>query len=264
MTNGSYGDAFFTNITGASIQSARRVMPLVVDLLKPRSLLELGSGRGAWTMAARDLGVPDCLAVDGAWVRDQELLIPPACFCRHDLEKPIDLNRKFDLVMSLEVAEHLKPSAADSFVQSLTAHGDVVLFSAASMYQGGTRHLNEQWPQYWIEKFSTRGYVCYDVVRPMIWNEHAVSFYYKQNAFLFVRAGQNDALHQQLKLLHADLYSSSEQLAFIHPDKYAKVATYQTVSIRRLLPRLPRILLVDFPVLTGEKLRDWSQSLIRR
>ena len=61
-----------------------------------------------------------------------------------NLANPVDLGRKFDLVQSLEVGEHLPKSAADTFVETLVKHGDVVLFSAASVGQGGHDHINEQ------------------------------------------------------------------------------------------------------------------------
>lgn len=57
-------------------------------------------------------------------------------------------NRRFDLAMTIEVAEHLTPVRADSFVEDLTRLSDVVLFSAAIPAQGGINHVNEQWQSY--------------------------------------------------------------------------------------------------------------------
>jgi 2-polyprenyl-3-methyl-5-hydroxy-6-metoxy-1,4-benzoquinol methylase len=65
------------------------------------------------------------------------------------LIQPLDLEKEFDLVVSLEVAEHLPASAADQFVNTLVKHGKKILFSAAIPGQGGQDHLNEQWPDYW-------------------------------------------------------------------------------------------------------------------
>jgi hypothetical protein len=54
----------------------------------------------------------------------------------------------------LEVGEHISESAANHFIESLTTHAPVVLFSAAIPYQGGDHHVNEQFLPYWVERFS--------------------------------------------------------------------------------------------------------------
>lgn len=60
-----------------------------------------------------------------------------------DVGAPIELHRRFDLVLCLEVAEHLPASAADTLVRSLTGLGNVIAFSAAIPFQGGANHVNE-------------------------------------------------------------------------------------------------------------------------
>ena len=71
----------------------------------------------------------------------------------------------------LEVAEHIPPECADIFVESLTwGLAPVIMFSAAVPGQGGTLHLNEQWPAYWASKFAQHGYVLIDCLRPQLWD----------------------------------------------------------------------------------------------
>ena len=65
---------------------------------------------------------------------------------QRDLAQPLQIDRRFDLALSLEVAEHLPPECGSEFVQTLTDLSSVILFSAAIPFQGGTDHLNEQWP----------------------------------------------------------------------------------------------------------------------
>jgi hypothetical protein len=97
---------------------------------------------------------------------DRELLeIPKNRFMAVDLERPFQLKRKFDLVVSLEVAEHLPAHCAEDFVSTLTGLGSVVLFSAAAPHQGGEHHVNEQSPDYWAELFQRRKYVPVDCLR---------------------------------------------------------------------------------------------------
>src|SRR5690606_35475831 len=108
-------------------------------------------------------------------------------FRRTDLGTPISESSRFDLSISLEVAEHLPESRADVFVDNLTRLSDAVLFSAAIPGQGGTGHVNEQWPTYWIERFAARGFRLADVVRPAIWEDDRMPYWYRQNTLLFVK-----------------------------------------------------------------------------
>ena len=67
--------------------------------------------------------------MDGSYVRIENLEIPPQLFHSRDLADFIDLGRRFDLVESMEVAEHLPDGAADGFVACLARHADVVSVS---------------------------------------------------------------------------------------------------------------------------------------
>ena len=103
-----------------------------------------------------------------------------------DSAQPLRLDRRFDLVVTLEVAEHLPKTDASTFVQSLTELGPVVLFSAAIPFQGGENHLNEQWPDYWAHLFHNRGYRAVDCLRKKTWHNDKVEPWYAQNILLFV------------------------------------------------------------------------------
>ena len=104
-----------------------------------------------------------------------------------DLAQPLQIDRRFDLALSLEVAEHLPPECGSEFVQTLTDLSSVILFSAAIPFQGGTDHLNEQWPEYWADRFDARGYVPIDCIRRRIWRNEDVEWWYAQNLMFFVR-----------------------------------------------------------------------------
>jgi hypothetical protein len=107
-------------------------------------------------------------------------------------------------VVSLEVAEHLPESSADTFIESLVAHGDVILFSAAVPGQGGQHHINEQWPEYWQQKFAKHGFYFHDTIRPLIWNNEKVNWWYRQNIFIINRIRDNAA--QALSKVHPELF----------------------------------------------------------
>src|SRR5687768_2487400 len=142
-----YSAAFFRTMSASARSSAEQVVPLMMELVQPRSVVDVGSAAGSWLSVFREHGVEDVLGIDGDYVRAETLEIPLDHFLAHDLAKPLRLSRKFDLVVCLEVAEHLPRSRADSLVDDLAALGSTVLFSAAIPFQGGTHHVNEQWPE---------------------------------------------------------------------------------------------------------------------
>jgi len=191
MTEHVYSTDFYDYIDAGSRASAQTVSGLILGEMKVKSLLDVGSGHGAWAGEWMKAGLKDVLAVDGDYVERDQLVIPPERFRAHDLATPLDLDRKFDLVQSLEVAEHLPGDRAAGFVENLTRHGDVILFSAAVPHQGGEHHVNEQPPEYWRRKFAARGYAAFDFVRPKLEGRSEVMPWYRFNSYVYANeAGQ--------------------------------------------------------------------------
>ena len=186
-----YSSDFYAYIDSGSRASARAVAALLLSEMKIQSLVDVGAGHGAWAAEWLAAGVTDVIAVDGHYVNLKQLAVPAKNFKSHDLSEPLELRRKFDLVQSLEVAEHLSEEHAEIFIDSLVRHGDVVLFSAAVPNQGGEHHVNEQPPEYWRELFAARGYEVFDWVRPQVAANREVKAWYRFNSFLYANsAGQ--------------------------------------------------------------------------
>ena len=204
----AYTPAFFDQLARGTKESAQVVVPVVNELLWPASVLDVGCGVGTWLAEWNRAGVPDLFGIDGDYVDRAALRMPADRFASADLRQPFSLGRKFDLVQSLEVAEHLDESCADAFVESLSRHGDTVLFSAAIPRQGGTRHLNEQWPSYWAEKFEKAGYTAYDIIRPQIWSDPRIKVWYRQNILLFARGRAFEGAVTHLDVVHPELWQS--------------------------------------------------------
>ncbi|MNG06715.1 hypothetical protein D3C84_899730 [compost metagenome] len=156
--------------------------------------------------------------------------IPENNFLQHDLTKSLQLNKKFDLAISLEVAEHLPESAANIIVETLTNHSDCILFSAAVPGQGGQYHINEQWPEYWHQKFKSKDYLAYDVLRNEFWNNEKIFWWYKQNIILYAKKGV---------FKDSELQSSEIVNAIVHPELYRKKITHpKYITNRKVLLKL--------------------------
>jgi hypothetical protein len=198
MSGHVYSSAFYDYIDSGSRASARNVASLLLGEIEIGSIVDIGSGHGAWAAEWMKAGVEDVLAVDGEYVDLCQLVIPADRFVAHDLSTPLDLDRRFDLVQSLEVAEHLAERHGEDFIDSLVRHGDVILFSAAVPHQGGEYHVNEQPPEYWRRKFAARGFEVFDWLRPSLANARDVKPWYRFNSFLYANDQGQDRLSRSI------------------------------------------------------------------
>jgi len=96
---------------------------------------------------------------------------------------------RFDLAMCLEVVEHLSADRGPSFVSEFCGLSGLFLFSAAIPGQGGTNHVNKQWPDYWAVLFEKNGCACFDIMRPRVWHREECQWWYLQNVLVFARRG---------------------------------------------------------------------------
>ncbi len=233
-----YTEDFYEGQRERSRQSAQEIVPLVLELTSPKSVVDVGCGVGTWLAVFREHGVEDVLGIDGDYVDRTMLEIPAHLFVARDLSRPLRLDRQFDLVVSLEVAEHLPPACAETFVASLTSLGPAVLFSAAIPFQGGTGHVNERWPEYWAERFRDRGYVVVDCIRRRVWRNRNVASWYAQNTLLFARP---DYLERHPRLEQELAATSLAQLSIVHPKRYLYLTDPRNMPLGRVLASLPAL-----------------------
>lgn len=132
---------------------------------RPDAVLDFGCGDGAWLKAFHDMGSK---VVCGVELYDIANQFVPDCaqLFVHDLRKPLDLNKKAELLICLEVAEHLNKLDADTLCQNVVRHmsGDL-LFSAAGPGQTGTEHINLQPPEYWVGRFERIGKIKFSAYK---------------------------------------------------------------------------------------------------
>lgn len=211
-----YNDTFFDEMEASSYRSAREVLPYLHELYSFNSVIDIGCGTGVWLKVCKDdLAITDFTGIEGPYLKKEKLKVNPDSVIFADLKQQLSLDRKYDLVISMEVGEHLPDSSADIFVNSLCSAGDFILFSAALPGQEGTYHINEQFPEYWAAKFINAGFVPVDVLRKYFWNNSGVDWWYRQNMMLYVKKEFLPAFPQ---LQTAAACTDPEFLTRIHPE----------------------------------------------
>lgn len=195
-----YDGLFFDYVDAGALRSARRVVAVISSEIEVKSVLDVGCGRGGWAATWKQLTEANIVGVDGDYVDRKTLKIELSEFRVQDLNRPFDLGERFDLVQSLEVAEHLMPASSSNFVASLVKHGDIVLFSAAVPGQGGTQHINERPLEFWRDLFAQHGYEAYDFVRSRIVANHEVEPWYRYNSILYASSSGAKRLSEAVRL----------------------------------------------------------------
>ena len=237
-----YTPEFYEGQLTASYKSARRYASELLTLYKPSSIIDVGCGTGAWLKAFGELCPARLVGVDGCWNKQANMIDENIEFFERDLDSPRTLSgfgtERFDLAMSLEVAEHLKETSADQFVESLTNLSDSVLFGAAYTKQGGTNHINEQPHTYWAVKFKERDYLPFDLFREKFWGDSQISFWYQQNTFLYVQ--KSSPLFMILDASGIRPLVNLNFLNCIHPQLYqlrTNPDPFLKSSLRKIVPR---------------------------
>ncbi len=200
------------------------LQPLVANV-RPRSAIDLGTGAGTWLAAVKELGATRVLGLDGPWASRDNLVIRDDEFRIVDFEAGLPNVGRFDLAICLEVLEHISPAAAQRSVDWLCERSDVILFSAAIPEQGGMHHINEAWQSDWAAKFATHGYLAYDIIRPIVWRDDAIPWWYRQNCVVYALPDVASA--------HGWTPSRPEALDLVHPDRFLMAAR----QVKRLRSR---------------------------
>lgn len=240
-----YSQRYYEGLKEDSSASAKAVVPLLLKLFPARTVVDVGCGSGTWARSYLDAGC-DVLGVDGHVVQPGQLMIPVERFERRNLNEALTLGRHFDLVNCLEVAEHLNASRGPSFAADLCRLGDVVAFSAAVPGQGGTHHVNEQWPSYWIPHFQAAGFVPLDCVRWQIWNDERVAWWYVQNLLVFVKETRLADFPVAVAAVRAWPTDLVHPRAYVRATVPSQMSPRMLKEVARALPYFPVKILAHF------------------
>lgn len=150
-----YDAEFYAHTDEVHAPMYTRLAEVIWERLHPGSAVDVGCGTGFILVRLADHGV-EVRGIEGSRHAIEASPIAPR-IVRANLERGVPNLGRFDLAICIEVAEHLPKRTAPSLVAGLSAMSDQVLFTAAQPGQGGTHHVNEQPPEFWLELFGEHG-----------------------------------------------------------------------------------------------------------
>ena len=225
-----YSPNFYSDLEKTSLRSAEVLIPILVDRFLPSSVIDFGCGSGAFVKQFLLSKVHEVIGVEGEWISEVSHLSQEKWLKIHDLKTPIHFGRKFDLAVCLEVAEHLPAANSRTLIETLINASDRVVFSAAIPGQGGTDHINLQYPDYWAELFQEHGYFLEWDPRPSIWNNNKVAPWYKQNLLVFCKHSmENVEFIYPQRMFHPEIFP-----------EYASIFLKTKNYMRKVISQVPK------------------------
>jgi hypothetical protein len=236
-----YNDKFYED-SNTRIESAREILNLVFNITKPNSILDVGCGRGSWLTVAKELGAKTIYGIDGQW-NDGKHIDKHIVYKSMDLNKNFVLESKFDLTICLEVAEHLEANSANNLISSLVNTSDIIIFSAAFKYQGGVNHINQNLHSYWANLFLKYNFLAFDIIRPEIWSNDKVSYWYRQNTFLYLK--KDSSKFNDLSKAY-NYVKNNKLMDSIHPEMFFRKIESQSITyhVKEIIKKIKKKMLL--------------------
>jgi glycosyltransferase involved in cell wall biosynthesis len=131
---------------------ADRLATWIKENINPKKVVDIGCGPGTYVYSLRDNNVNAYGYDIDDRVDGKDYLKKLSLF---------EVNDKSDVVICLEVAEHIETELSDSIVDSIIRNVNddgMIIWTAAIPGQGGVGHINCQTKEYWEEKFISRGF----------------------------------------------------------------------------------------------------------
>lgn len=128
----------------------------IVGGIHPKRVLDAGCAMGLLVEALRDRGV-DAEGIDISSHAIASVFEPIRLFCRQGSIAD-ELSARYDLIVTIEVLEHLPAHEGDAVIANICRHTDDVLFSSTPFDQQEPTHVNVQRSEYWAERFARHGF----------------------------------------------------------------------------------------------------------
>ncbi|MDO8834501.1 MAG: methyltransferase domain-containing protein [Vicinamibacterales bacterium] len=129
-----------------------RIADRLIEDIEPRQVLDAGCALGLLVEALRDRGV-EAYGVDLSSYAIDNLHEKVRSYCRLGSVAD-DFDRRYDLIVSIEVLEHMPAADAEAAVANFCRHADDVVFSSSPLDHREPTHINVHPPEHWAELFA--------------------------------------------------------------------------------------------------------------
>ena len=150
----------------------------IKEKYRPKTVLDAGCAMGLLVAALRDLGV-EAYGVDLSEYAISQVRedIRPYCAVGSLADPlPDSLPRRYDLVVSMEVLEHIPEEEGKKAVANLCAVTDQVLFCSSPDDTEDPTHINLHQPSYWCGLFAEQGFFFVGEEKPVFLTNYALFF----------------------------------------------------------------------------------------
>lgn len=230
----SYDNVFYEEMSKSSNSSARFLVPFLKKNLKFNSVIDIGCGDGQFVSEFIRNGISEIKGIEGDWILGSLDQRNSPWLQIADLTTNLTFDKRFDLAICLEVAEHIDANYADAFIRNLVKASDLIFFSAAIPGQGGTNHINLQYPDYWAMKFAEHGYYMVWDPRDLLNGKRGVAPWYQQNCLLYQKSTEiSKVITLPRTVFHPDIFPDQRNFTY-------RVRKFPTRLIRRIVRLLVR------------------------
>jgi SAM-dependent methyltransferase len=183
-----YNNDFFLFHKENSFQAAKLIVPIILDTFVINSVVDVGCGNGSWLRVFLDHGINNICGYDISDLEQEAYLVNKKFIKTNNNFTSIDfsIKGKYDLLICLEVVEHLPRKISKNFIKKISNVSPLILFSAAIPGQKGTGHVNEQVPSYWRRLFNDNDFVEIDFLKPLLWKNAKIAWWYRQNITMYI------------------------------------------------------------------------------
>lgn len=129
----------------------------IVSDIAPHTVLDAGCAMGFLVECLRERGV-EAFGVDISDYAIQNVYPTIKPYCRVG-SIAHSLPQKYDLIVSIEVLEHIPREEAEQAIINLCQYTDDILFSSTPFDYKEVTHLNVHAPEYWAEQFARQGFI---------------------------------------------------------------------------------------------------------
>ena len=188
-----YYDADYAKGALKDVKWVEKFCQEIREVFHPLSIVDFGCSIGVILANFEKKGI-DILGIDGSAMSKKYSCISKNNFLLFDLRRKLNIEKKYDLCLCLETAEHIEERYSDILLSNIARSSSTIIFSAAPPAVTADCHFNLKSYEWWIEKFRKFNFELdsssTENFKNRIKNIPGVPWYYTVNIMIFREMSQ--------------------------------------------------------------------------